>query len=151
MRIFRDDASPLAIDVTHLRFYFYAVSDVNGLMRDPFDGVNAFTGVDDGLAAAYVSPLVREIDVFGTLTATLTGDFNSDGIVDAADYIVWRKTDGSQAGFDTWRTNFGATIGSGAARTTAASVPEPGAGLLLILAVPIAFSLWTRSAVRVEQ
>ena len=32
-----------------------------------------------------------------TLTAvpSLPGDFNSDGTVDAADYVVWRKTDGT--------------------------------------------------------
>ncbi len=35
-------------------------------MRDPFDGVNPFTGTDDGLNAAFVSPLVWEIDVLGT-------------------------------------------------------------------------------------
>ena len=33
-------------------------------MRDPFDGVNPFTGLDDTLTAAFVSPLVMEIDVF---------------------------------------------------------------------------------------
>ncbi len=151
VRVFRDNASPLAEDVTHLRFYFYAVSDVNGLLRDPFDGVNTFTGVDDGLTAAYVSPLVREIDVFGMLSAMLPGDFNSDGIVDAADYVVWRKTDGSQAGYDRWRANFGASIGSDTARTTATSVPEPGAWLLLIMAMPIAFALRTARAARCEQ
>ncbi len=35
-------------------------------MRDPFEGVNPFTGADDGLSAAFVSPLVWEIDVLGT-------------------------------------------------------------------------------------
>ena len=34
-------------------------------MRDPFDGINPFTGTDDGLNAAFVSPLVWEIDVLG--------------------------------------------------------------------------------------
>ena len=28
------------------------------------------------------------------------GDFNGDGAIDAADYVVLRKTDGSQAGYD---------------------------------------------------
>lgn len=138
VRIFRDDAEPLATGVTHLRFDLYAASEINsGIMSDPFDGVNSFTGIDDGLAAAYVSPLVREIDVFGTLSM-IPGDFNSDGVVDAADYVVWRKTDGSQAGFNSWRTHFGASISSGVARTTAASVPEPCVGPLILLAASIA-------------
>ncbi len=38
-----------------------------------------------------------------TLTAVLWGDFNTDGAVDAADYVFWRKIDGSQPGYDAWR------------------------------------------------
>ena len=40
---------------------------------------------------------------------SLPGDFNHDGTVDAADYVVWRKTDGTQAEYNTWRTHFGQT------------------------------------------
>ena len=40
---------------------------------------------------------------------SLPGDFNHDGTVDAADYVVWRKTDGTPAGYNTWRTHFGQT------------------------------------------
>jgi hypothetical protein len=47
--------------------------------------------------------------------STLLGDFNNDGTVDAADYVVWRKTDGTQAGYVQWRANFGATSGAGSA------------------------------------
>jgi hypothetical protein len=32
-----------------------------------------------------------------TLPAVLLGDFNGNGFVDAADYIAWRKTDGTPA------------------------------------------------------
>ncbi len=40
------------------------------------------------------------------------GDYNGDGEVDAADYVVWRKTNlNGQAGYDTWRANFGSTGG----------------------------------------
>jgi hypothetical protein len=53
----------LATGVTHLQFDFYAVADNSGQMLDPFDGVNPFTGIDDGLGAAFVSPLIWEIDV----------------------------------------------------------------------------------------
>ncbi len=57
--------------------------------------------------------------------AGLEGDFNNDGKVDAADYVVWRKgflggTFGEED-YAAWRSNFGATLGSG---TTAAQVPE---------------------------
>lgn len=60
-----DDAGgPLAQGVTHLIFDLYAVDNSQGEMRDPFDGVNPFTGVDDLLNAPISSPLIWEIDVF---------------------------------------------------------------------------------------
>jgi sulfatase modifying factor 1 len=63
------------------------------------------------------------------------GDFNGDGVVDAADYVIWRKYDGSDAaGYETWRASFGTPAGSGAA---VATVPEPPAALLMIAAVAI--------------
>ena len=60
-----DAGGKLATDVTHIDFNFYSVDNTGGEMRDPFDGVNPFTGTDDGLSAAFVSPLVWEIDVLG--------------------------------------------------------------------------------------
>lgn len=54
---------PLGTGVTHIRFHFYAVDNLGGQMRDPYDGVNPFTGVNDGLTAAFVSPKILEIDV----------------------------------------------------------------------------------------
>jgi hypothetical protein len=62
------------------------------------------------------------------------GDFNQDGTVDAADYVVWRKTDGTQTGYDAWRANFGTSLlaGSGSAgyplgasAQSLPAVPEP--------------------------
>ena len=59
-----DDASPLLrAGVTDLIFELYAVDNTGGQMRDPFNGVNPFTGLDDGLNAAFVSPLIWELDV----------------------------------------------------------------------------------------
>jgi hypothetical protein len=42
--------------------------------------------------------------------AARMGEHNRDGIVDAADYVAWRKdpaNNGDPGGYDTWRTNFG--------------------------------------------
>ena len=50
--------------------------------------------------------------VLSVAAAGLPGDFNNNGTVDAADYVVWRKTDGTPADYNTWRTNFGQTVGS---------------------------------------
>jgi hypothetical protein len=47
----------------------------------------------------------------------LPGDFNHDGTVDAADYVVWRNglgTTYTQNDYNVWRANFGQTATSGA-------------------------------------
>ncbi|WP_428388893.1 PEP-CTERM sorting domain-containing protein [Mucisphaera sp.] len=63
MQIFDDASNTLAAGVNELQFDFYAVDNTGGQYRDPFDGVNPFTSIDDGLSAAFVSPLIWEIDV----------------------------------------------------------------------------------------
>jgi hypothetical protein len=73
--------------------------------------------------------------------AGLPGDYNGDGSVDAADYVVWRKNDGSQAGYDTWRANFDRTTGGAAA--TSAIIPEPETALSLVLGI-MAMVFWRR-------
>ncbi|HEY3392831.1 MAG TPA: hypothetical protein VGK58_08995 [Lacipirellulaceae bacterium] len=64
----------------------------------------------------------------------LDGDYNEDGRVDAADYVVWRKS-GAAGGYDTWRTNFGRTQGAEASLVLSEAVPEPSSiacGLLAL-------------------
>jgi hypothetical protein len=84
--------------------------------------------------------------VIAPVAAGLLGDYNDDGKVDAADYVVWRKNvannplpndDGltTQADrFNLWRANFGDMAGSGA---TAGAVPEPSSAVLVSLATII--------------
>ncbi len=62
------------------------------------------------------------------------GDFNGDGFVNAADYIVWRKNNGTTAGYQEWRDNFGTMSGSGGAVATGA--PEPGTLIMLAAVIP---------------
>jgi hypothetical protein len=69
----------------------------------------------------------------------LPGDFNHDGAVNAADYVVWRKTDGGPTNYNLWRTNFGKSLsaGTGAAVVSSANmlVPEPSTCVLVMSAV----------------
>jgi hypothetical protein len=64
----------------------------------------------------------------------LTGDYNNDGAVDAADYVYWRKTGGPPADYNSWRTNFGNTAGNGSAAHSE-SVPEPATSSLIFIAI----------------
>jgi hypothetical protein len=76
-----------------------------------------------------------------SLVLQLPGDFNHDGTVDAADYVVWRKNDGGLQAYDTWRANFGSSLGPGSgsalpsAEPLSANVPEPSSLALLTLAM----------------
>jgi T5SS/PEP-CTERM-associated repeat protein len=83
------------------------------------------------------------------------GDYNTDGIVDAGDYIVWRKAIGQSgsglaadgngdgvvdsADYNHWRANFGSVVGSASSSPigVATSVPEPGTAAMLILGVVV--------------
>jgi formylglycine-generating enzyme required for sulfatase activity len=73
-----------------------------------------------------------ELDSIGFRVASipqpegLAGDFNGDGMVDAADYVVWRKMNGTPEQYDEWRANFGMTSPGGGS-SHPASVPEPAA------------------------
>jgi T5SS/PEP-CTERM-associated repeat protein len=64
----------------------------------------------------------------------LTGDFNNDGKVDAADYVAWRNGLGSAytpAHYDNWRANFGRT--AGVASGTHGTIPEPTAPWMFLM------------------
>jgi hypothetical protein len=65
----------------------------------------------------------------------ISGDFNADNKVDAADYVVWRKSIGTPAAYAAWRANFGSVdSGSGAGSSlNASAVPEPTTLLLCAL------------------
>jgi hypothetical protein len=84
-----------------------------------------------------------------SLAPSIAGDFNGDGLVDAGDYVVWRKNLGTiftQADYDVWRAHFGQTAGSGAGTIANATVPEFSTLIMLILAAPGWSFLRRRSA-----
>lgn len=65
----------------------------------------------------------------------LDGDFNGDGKVDMADYIVWRKSNGTPQNYQLWRSHYGIGSGIGSGSNIAANVPEPASLLLGALAI----------------
>ncbi len=67
--------------------------------------------------------------------ANLPGDFDLNDVVDATDYIIWRKGLGityTQSDYNLWRANFGRTLGSSGG--SGGAVPEPAISTLLLLA-----------------
>jgi hypothetical protein len=82
---------------------------------------------------------------YGTfeILPNMPGDYNNDGSVDAADYVVWRKglgTTYTADDYNIWRAHFGQTAGGGAGLPStgplSAAVPEPTSLVLC------ASSLW---------
>ena len=70
-----------------------------------------------------------------TGTTGIPGDFNANGIVDAADYTIWRdgnSSDSTTAGYALWVANFGQSTASGSG---ADHIPEPTTLLLTLLAL----------------
>jgi hypothetical protein len=105
-----------------------------------------WTGTRSGLFSVFDLPTLggllswntAQLYTNGTLSVTgpaPTGDINGDGHVDAADYVTWRHTGGSQEEYNAWRAHFGESSGLGAGE-----VPEPRAlWMILAAAAPIWF------------
>ncbi|MEX2172251.1 MAG: vWA domain-containing protein [Pirellulales bacterium] len=88
--------------------------------------------------------------------AAPTGDYNSDGIVNSADYTIWRNTRGSttdlrangndandlidMADYEFWKQNFGRTNSTAAA----VAIPEPAAIALAALVILFVFPRFHR-------
>jgi hypothetical protein len=69
---------------------------------------------------------------------SLAGDFNENGIVDAADYTVWRNGLGgpyTQADYTLWKTHFGQTGAGGGSGGQSFAVPEPTSVTLAAIAL----------------
>jgi hypothetical protein len=71
--------------------------------------------------------------VLNLVAATIPGDNNGDRVVNAADYVVWRKTAGANIqGYVDWRANFGTSANDG--QSLALAVPEPSTALFATVA-----------------
>jgi hypothetical protein len=83
-----------------------------------------------------------------SVAAGIAGDYNQNGVVDAADYVVWRKNNNTattlpndstpgtdQTDYVVWRAHFGQTTpGAASGSLSDATVPEPTASVLLMFA-----------------
>jgi formylglycine-generating enzyme len=113
-----------------------AVTSLNSATRDSMSA--ALDNSSTGFRLASVVP-----------ASPVAGDYNGNGSVDAADYVVWRNNSGAafqlpnevpgvtpgmvtQEDYDAWRTRFGNTAGSAAGNAANSPVPE---ATTLVLAI----------------
>jgi len=145
----------VAIGADELDYSVSASGDVSGSFLDQMDlalgggnmhlvgldtstpGLKSGTITITSMSQAVQNGLINIPISFEVLAAGLAGDYNGDGAVDAADYVVWRRDNGSPEGYDTWRENFGVTLpGGGGASPT--SVPELGTFALVVMCICLA-------------
>ena len=97
--------------------------------------------------------------------SVINSDFNGDGVVNAADYSVWRDSLGqtgvslaadadgdgvvTNADYAIWKSNFGAisVVGPGAAASSAIAVPEP-TGITMMVVASVFFA-WQMARLQV--
>ena len=127
---------------------------------------STFTNISNKLVwHLFYDPTVLTLAV----VPALAGDFNGNGVVDAADYVVWRKSQGqtgiglaADADFNrtvdfvdylVWRAHFGQAVpGSGAGTSELTAVPEPRTlTLTLMFLAATGWCLRRRSTSRTSQ
>lgn len=117
------------------------------------NGVSQATGTWGSLASSadHKSALITGTGLLQVTTFVqpplLVGDYNGNNVVDAADYVIWRDALGSatalanrdplntgnvsQADYNSWRNNFGATLPGAGSLAAEFGVPEPSAFALV--------------------
>lgn len=116
--------------------YLYGTVPAAAALNSPYQVTVTAT---DGLNSASVT---FQWQVTGPQPPALPGDYNTDHTVNAADYVLWRKTSGTNVtpvfsgadgngdgsigaqDYTVWRSNFGQTGGSGTALAAAGTSEE---------------------------
>jgi hypothetical protein len=138
LEIYVDDPAPGVV-------FNFLTGQISGM----FDNVSVRSRVDtaDGRGSFLFSCNGSSCTLSDFITnPVLAGDYNDDGIVNLADYTVWRDHLGAPAGtlpndphgvvigqtqYDEWKGNFGISLGSSSLSN--ATVPEPTALMLIIV------------------
>jgi autotransporter-associated beta strand protein len=148
-----DDMATLSISGAGIVNLGEGVNDlIAALTLDGTPGVPGTYGSSMSIADYQFDQWFSGTGIVTISTAVLAGDYNDDGKVDAADYLIWRKNEGTinvlpndneiggtvgAAHFNLWRANFGTTADGAAAVAhfpPQSTVPEPVSLVLLTIA-----------------
>src|SRR5262245_7579085 len=117
-----------------------------GLNHTTTGGANLMSpqGTTEQLTTTQINTVLQSSSFPQLITTILLGDYNRDGVVDTADYTVWRNSNGSttqlaadgngngridDGDYSIWKSRFGAS--SGAGQVLFSQVPEPGTSVLV--------------------
>lgn len=104
--------------------------------------------IGQGAGASWYQIYQADVPLIPANFFNLPGDYNQDGLVDAGDYLIWRRAlttqnlaadgDGNgivdQNDYKVWRAGFNSTSASGAMAT---AVLEPALGVLILIAMSL--------------
>jgi hypothetical protein len=138
--VLTNNFNPQLLSGTQTTTWVYDISHLHSLFT-----LNPDTGVPNYIEIVFEmysnGPVVYHLDNIRLFTpvVAVNGDYNGDGVVDAADYVVWRDHLGqtfalpnrdpsntgaiNQQDYTYWKGRFGAISGAGA--LSGGSVPEP--------------------------
>jgi hypothetical protein len=146
-------SSPVLADNRDVYLTMGSILDLNYSATDTIrslfiDGVGQVTGTwgSTTSTATNKTPLISGnglLQVSVLPTTGVPGDFNGNGVVDMADYVLWRNggpllNEVSDPGVVTaqdyadWRAHFGNTAGAGSGLASSSAVPEPAAIVLAL-------------------
>jgi hypothetical protein len=145
---------------------FVPATPFNPQLNEEFEILTAAAGVAGTFHSAILPTLESGLawtiryaptSVSLVIVPDLPGDYNHNGIVDAADYVVWRDTlgetvlwkgeaaDGDRSGtidlgdYEFWKLHFGEVIAASAS-SAAVAVPEPGICCLIASTAALLFA-----------
>jgi hypothetical protein len=112
-------------------------------------------GLETVVGAGLVNLEIESIRVMLPAPPGVPGDYNNNGVVDTADYVMWRNggplanevaTIGSVTPEDytEWKARFGKTTAGSGSAVGGAEVPEPAGLMLLLLAASLAIGTRSR-------
>ncbi len=146
-----------ALSVSFLDGFVPTQGQTFSIFGDQFDAITgAFESVVFPTFNGLTFDVAQSASSISLQVVPSVGDFNHDGFVNAADYIIWRKGIGvapTQDNYNLWRAHFGQTTGSGAGATGSAgthaqrwsassSIPEPGRLALAAVGLIVLISIW---------
>jgi hypothetical protein len=92
---------------------------------NPLGTTAPLTSYDKYTIDLYVDFALIGLTFDGAIIPTPPGDYNQNYVVDAADYVLWRKNNWPPSDYDTWRSHYG--------QPAATSVPEPVTLAILLI------------------
>lgn len=143
-----------SLDVTLLNGFVPSVGQTFEIVRAT-GGINGMFDAKNlpALSGGLHLDLVYGQSAVTLLVGGIDGDYNLDGKVDAADFAIFRKSqgltgltlaaDGNHNGlidsgdYDVWRAHFGQSAALGSAIGISATVPEPSAMVLVAVAITL--------------